>query len=51
MAPVMEHLIALEDLYNGKYNLADIALLNEGLAIRNENQRRATEAAENERQA
>lgn len=45
MAPVMAKLCKFESLKDGTLSLADVALMNDALAVQAENQRRAHEAA------
>lgn len=45
MRPVIEGCCKYESLLDGSVGLADIALMNDALSVRDENQRRAEEAA------
>jgi hypothetical protein len=49
MRPVLEGLCKYESLIDGTLGLMDIARMNEALEIRDENQARANEAAEDAR--
>jgi hypothetical protein len=43
MRPVVEGCAQLPDLHNSRLSLADFALLNDALDVRNENERRGRE--------
>ncbi len=45
MRPVLEGCCKYESLLDGTLTLADIALMNDAISVRNENTRRAEEAA------
>jgi hypothetical protein len=43
MAPVVEGMVRFESLRDGTVTIADVALMNDALAVRAENRRRASE--------
>jgi hypothetical protein len=45
MRPVVERMCSYESLKSGAVDLCDIALMNEALSVRDENTKRANEAA------
>jgi hypothetical protein len=49
MRPVLEGMCNYESLINGALDLADVSRMNEALDVRNENQARAQDAVEAER--
>lgn len=49
MRPVLEGLCKYESLIDGTLDLADVARMNEALEVRDENQARVNEAAEDAR--
>lgn len=49
LRPVIEGLCQYESLINGTLDLADLALMNEALDVRAENEARIQEAVENRR--
>jgi hypothetical protein len=42
MAPVVEGMVRFESLRDGSVTIADVALMNDALAVRAENRRRAS---------
>lgn len=49
MRPVLEGMCLYESLVNGALDLADVSRMNEAIDVRNENQARAQDALEAER--
>ena len=47
MGPVLDGLCKYESLKDGTLDMADIARMNDAIAVKNENQERAREAAKN----